>query len=98
MILAIDFDDVIHWRANPKPGRKMGPPMEGAQEALTELMLQGHTIIIHSCNRPSVIADWTAFYGIPYSTITNIKPIADWYIDDKALRFVSWEQTMRDIQ
>ena len=92
MVIAIDFDGVIHDWHHPKPGRKMGPPMEGAKVALDALHQQGHHIIIHSCNRPSVIADWMGYYEIPYASIWQGvgKPVASWYLDDRGVRFTSW--------
>ena len=77
----------------------MGEPMPGAREALEGLM-RTHYIIIHSCNRLSVIADWMAYYHIPYNTIWQApgKPVADWYIDDRALEFKgSWPEVLEKI-
>ena len=92
MILAIDFDGVIHNWQQPKPDRKMGPPMEGAKEAITRLKRDGYHIIIHSCNRAGVIADWMAYYEIPYTSVWQGqgKPVADRYLDNLGVRFTSW--------
>ena len=94
--VALDFDGVIHDWAHPKPGRKMGLPMEGTQEALTLLKSAGYTILIHSCNRPQVIRDFMHYYKLPFDFIWEEKgkPIADWYVDDNALRFTSWHETL----
>ena len=92
MIIAIDFDRVIHDTDHPKEGRKMGPPMEGAKEALRDLFRQGHQIIIHSCNRPEVIQKWMQYYEIPYHYVWDGvgKPVAHYYVDDRAVKFTSW--------
>lgn len=92
LVLAIDFDGVIHDHKHPVPGRKMGPPIEGAKDALVHLKAQGHRIIVFSVwgDRPTVIHDWMTYWGIPYDDITNVKPNADAYIDDKAIPFTSW--------
>jgi hypothetical protein len=42
--------------------------------------------------------EWLNYYEIPYDEVTAIKPNADYYIDDKAIRFHNWEQTMQEIQ
>lgn len=93
-VLAIDFDGVIHDNKNPIPGRKMGLPIEGAKEAVTKYYLRGHRIIIFSVwaneRGKKVIADWLKYYVIPFNDITNIKPEADVYLDDKAVRFTTW--------
>ena len=98
-ILAIDFDRVIHDCDHPKDGRKMGEPMVGAKAALTILKNMGYTVIIHSCNRANVITDFMKYYEIPYDSIWQGegKPVADFYIDDKGLRFTTWENTLGKI-
>ena len=92
MTLAIDFDQVIHDAKHPKEGRKMGGPMPGAKEAIESLYRAGHKIVIHSCNRSGLIADWMAFYKIPYTNIWQGvgKPICDKYVDDRGVKFTSW--------
>lgn len=91
-VIAVDFDGVIMDPHNRKPGRRMGEPVEGAIEAVNHLKRQGHTIIIHTVrgNRPDHIADWLRYFKIPYDQITDIKPEADCYLDDKCVRFTSW--------
>ena len=92
--LAIDFDGVIHDHKHPIEGRKMGGPIEGAPQALARFRDQGHEVIIHSVNNKDVIAKWMSFYGLHYDEITNIKPNADYYIDDKAIHFESWTKLL----
>lgn len=94
VILALDFDHVICDRAHPELGHKLGPPMPYAKEMITSLHKKGHYILIHSCNRPEVIAKWMAHFEIPYNSIWRDagKPIADFYVDDRAVRFTSWAE------
>ncbi len=97
MILAIDFDGTIHDYKNPTPGRKMGPPVRGARDALVGLKASGHTIHIYTIWRQSshgAIRDWMDYYDIPFDHVTNIKGQADAYIDDKAIRFTNWEEVI----
>ena len=96
MIIACDFDGVIHNDKLPVKGKRMGEPMLGAVQAIEDLQEQGHTIIIHTVrgNSPKHIEDWCTFYGIEPDGITNIKPNADYYIDNKALTFSSWGQVL----
>ena len=91
--LAIDFDGVIHDHKHPIEGRRMGKPIEDAQEYITKLKQAGHEIIIFSVwgDQPEVISDWMDYYNIPFDSITNIKPNADYFIDDKAIKFESWK-------
>lgn len=98
MILAIDFDGVIHDHKNPIEGRRMGPPIIGAKEALKKYMVRGDTVIIFTVwgdeKGQKTIREWLHFYHIPFSSVTNIKPRADVYLDDKAVRFTNWAETI----
>jgi hypothetical protein len=95
-IIAIDFDGVIHDFKNPIAGRRMGGVIEGAKKALETLEFRGYEIIVFSYwakNESNIktIADWMEYYHCPYSQITNIKPNAVAYIDDRGIRFTSWQ-------
>ena len=96
MRIAIDFDGVIHDWEHPIDGRHMGPPIEGVKEALVALKQQGHRVIIHSCNRPNVIANFMKYYELPYDDLWDEKgkPIADVYLDDRAITFTTWPRFM----
>lgn len=103
MRLAIDLDDVIHDTHNVLPGYKMGQPIQGAVRALQQLHSEGNQIIIHtvwadSPQKIKAISDWLDYFNIPHANITNRKPLADFYIDDKALRFINWDKTLTDIE
>ena len=101
MIIAIDYDGVIHDHTHPIPGKRMGAPLEGAREALIKLS-KTNDIIIHTVwgdeKGKQVIADWMKYYNFPELEITNVKPRADCYIDDKAIKHISWEQSLKDIR
>lgn len=95
MILAIDFDGVLHDFKHPVEGRRMGPPMTGAKEKMVALKNAGHELIVHTVWEPKswpTITAWLAYYAIPYDLVTNVKPNADIYLDDKAVRFTSWSE------
>lgn len=101
MILAIDFDGVIHDRAHPIPGKKMGEPLPGALEALQDLYDAGHKLIIHTAmaNTPSgkqAVEDWLDHFGVDYHSVVP-KPRADFYIDDHAVLHATWPQTLAAI-
>ena len=91
MIIAVDFDGVIHDHKNPLPGKKMGMPIIGTKDGLEKLKSGGHEIIIYTARRDyKPIMDFMNYYKLPFNLITSMKPKADWYIDDKAIRFNSW--------
>ena len=100
MVIAIDFDGVLHQYDLPKEGRKMGPPINGARQAMLSLKAMGHHLMIFSCNRESVIADWMNYYKIPFDEIWTGqgKPSYDLLIDDKAIHFNgSWSDALMEV-
>ena len=75
----------------------MGKPTPGAKVALEMLKSAGYQVIIHSCNRPQIIADFMKYYGLYYTSIWQGqgKPIADFYVDDKGVPFNGdWNETL----
>lgn len=93
-ILAIDFDGTICDYKKSDDWVNICQPIEGAQEAIHRLSTV-FEIVIFTCRAEtngSEIEEWLKKYGIPYSDITNIKPNAKAYIDNKAIRFTTWEE------
>ncbi len=78
--------------AHPAPGRKMGPPVEGAHDAVLWLRSKGHQLIVFTQRGgdPVHVQEWLAFFDFPPLRITNIKGDYDILLDDKAVRFTSW--------
>ena len=100
--IAIDFDGVIHDYKNPVPGRRMGALIEGAKEALERFRANGYRIISHTVRGTTeqsikCVADWMNYFECPFDEITNIKPNAEAYIDDKGISFTSWLETIKQI-
>lgn len=101
--IAVDFDDVIHDPKKVLKGYKMGVPVEGALEALKQLHMEGNIVIIHSVwadtdKKREAMSAWCRYFGVPYDFITNIKPVADLYLDNKAYRFRTWPDAMEFIR
>lgn len=80
-------------------------PMSGAVEKINSLKNEGHYIIIYTArnmltynnnlgriiaNQAKIVIDWLAKYNIPYDELHFGKPVADYYIDDKAIKFTNW--------
>jgi hypothetical protein len=99
--LAIDFDGVIHDFKHPIEGKRMGPPIEGTKESLKKLRSKGHKLTVFTIwgdiKGKKIISDYMKFYELPFDEITNIKPQADYYIDDKAIHFTDWSETLKQI-
>ena len=82
-------------------------PLEGAVEKIRQLKNDGHYIIIQTArnmatqesnlgkvmkNIGKVTLEWLEKYEIPYDEIYFGKPNAHVYIDDRAIRFDSWDK------
>lgn len=100
--IAIDFNGTIEDSANVPKGKKFGPPLPGAEDALESLIQEGHEVIIFTemaktDSGRKAVADWLEYFDIPYSEITAVKPNAEIFIDDRALHFTSWQSTIKQL-
>jgi len=80
--------------------RPLAKPIPGARENLQKLVDQGHTIVVYSARSWSelrVTEQWLKDHEIPFHSIHLGKPIADYWIDDRAIPFKNWEQVMADL-
>lgn len=103
--IAIDFDGVIHKYSNGwQFGKLYDGPIEGAIHSIRKILEMGYNIIIFStrADNPKMIEDmyqWLEKHGLEnkrdFIKITNIKPIAGVYIDDRAIRFTNWIDIMK---
>tara|TARA_B100000674_G_C37744748_1_gene870620 strand:+ start:500 stop:889 length:390 start_codon:yes stop_codon:yes gene_type:complete len=109
--LSIDFDGVIHNSDKGfYDGTCYGEPIDGAIDSIKKLSKKFKIIIFTAkakSDRPLIngktgtehVKNWLTRYGlIEYiSEITSEKPRACLYIDDNALRFENWNQTIHFI-
>lgn len=97
--IMIDLDGVICTEEKTFE-RPLATPMPGAREALQKLRDEGHTVVVYTGrNWPEyrVTRKWLDDHGMPYDAIHMGKPIADVWIDDRAIRFTSWTETLRQL-
>jgi len=94
--IAFDLDGVLAkydgWRGKDH----IGDPIPGMRRLLQELQQKGYLIIIYTCRGTHETQLWADEHLIPYDWINingdfwtqNIgKPIADIYVDDRAICF-----------
>ena len=106
--IAVDLDDTILEYDEWKGEDHFGEPKPGAKQKLTKLKDEGCKIIIHTCRgNITGVEDVLEKNEIPFDFINenddqpeggSDKPIADVYLDDKAIKFKSWDQAYRAIE
>lgn len=92
--ICVDFDHTLVHHDKPIPG---------AKEAMQTLRDRGYVIIIYSCNNRDWIERVLRNNEIPYDYIYDSardigKPIATWYVDDRAVGFRGdWNTVLEEI-
>ena len=109
--LSLDFDGVIHKNSKGfYDGTVYDGPIEGALSAIKEIS-KIYDIVVFSAKArkdrmlidgktgQQLIEEWLEKHGfMPFvKEVTSEKPRAVVYIDDKAIRFVDWDQTLNDL-
>ena len=112
MIYCFDLDGTICHTKLPNQEYSDVLPIEGMPEFLRFLKEKNHTIIINTarhmktCNnnvgmvvakQGRLLFEWLAKHDIPYDEIYFGKPLADYYIDDKAIVFEDINQLKNDL-
>ncbi len=103
--IAVDFDGVLHrYSRGWQNGEIYDPPVEGAVESFFKLIDAGFDIVVFT-TRKDVEAvrlwmhthfDFEKRMGNFYEPkITNEKPLAIAYVDDRAIRFTNWNDIIK---
>jgi hypothetical protein len=106
-IISIDFDGTICKKQKYGNGLIHEVPNPGAKKFLTKLKKEGYKIVVLTVRlnpifggdlnwKKWVITHWMNKYEIPFDEITNNKPDADCFIDDKGVRFIDWSKIETD--
>ena len=111
MRIAIDLDGTLCTLRRPNQTYADVVPLPGAVDRVRQLRAAGHTIIITTARHMAtcegnpgrvmqrigkITLDWLESHGIEYDEIHFGKPNAELYIDDRAVRFVAWDQLTDD--
>lgn len=107
--IAIDLDGTLlkHWEGTFDT-HKFGEVLPGAKEALKEMKELGYFLIIHTCRTDEeAVAKYLKEKKIPFDAINinpnapefDKKPVADIYIDDRAINFSgNWRKALYQIK
>lgn len=87
--ICFDFDGVLNTYNGWKGEDELFEPREGLEDFLKSLKADGFKLIIHSTRSSTHIADWLNKYRLSkyISLVTQTKPIATVYLDDRAIKF-----------
>jgi hypothetical protein len=97
--IAVDFDGVIHQYDGWRDGSIYGEPIAGSFDAMMKMIHNGFNVVVFSARpadqiRPWLIEKWP-FKMFPVPEVTNQKPIAIAYIDDRAVPFTNnWPEIL----
>lgn len=98
-IVAVDLDATLLKYDEWIDEETFGDPLPGAIKAMMRLRAGGYIIVIHTCRRRlDLVESFLKHIQLPFDYIEH-KPYADYYVDDRAIRFQgSWEQTLQDVK
>lgn len=97
--ILVDFDGVIHkYSYGWMDGTAYDSPMKGALEALEEMTAAGLEVVIFSTRDSNQITEWLEKNHFPAYRVTNVKEPAEVIIDDRAIRFETWNQVLVDLE
>jgi phosphoheptose isomerase len=109
--ISIDFDGVIHKCSKGYyDGTIYDDPVDGTHQSLARIS-EEYTIIVNTCKaKPDrglvngktgvqLVWEWLEKHNLSkyVSKVTSEKPRAKVYIDDKGVRFASWNTTIADL-
>lgn len=80
--------------------RALAQPLPGAASYLEKLWEEGCHIIIYTTRNWSeypMTKHWLTVHHIPHHQLICGKPLGDVWIDDRAVRFKSWDQIEEDL-
>jgi hypothetical protein len=93
--IMVDLDGVICSEERTFE-RALAKPLDGARESIRKLRADGHTVIIYTARGWAefrVTKQWLDDNGIEHDGLHMGKPIAEIWIDDRAVRHSSWTET-----
>ena len=110
--LGLDFDGVIHKNSKGfHDGTIYDEPVNGVKKGL-EYLSKSYKLVVYTCkanpDRPLIdgktgtelIWEWMEKYDLSkyISDVVYSKPNAKYYIDDKAICFIDWNQILKVVK
>lgn len=98
--ICVDFDGVIHQGPHGLPGAVNGTLVDGAVEGLKKIKDFGFKIVLFTARVDlEAVRDWLKKekLGNLIDEVTNRKPPASAYIDDRATHFTDWPTAVKAV-
>ena len=98
--IMVDLDGVICTEEQFNE-RSLATPLDGAREALRKLRAAGYVVVVYtarSWGEFRMTKRWLDDNGFEYDGLHMGKPVADLWIDDRALRFTNWNDVLAQIK
>lgn len=98
-VIIIDLDGTICTEEKTF-SRSMATLKSGASDVIRELKEAGNAIIIYSARswqEYEMTVLWLKSNNIVYDQLVLGKPIGDYWIDDRAIKFHSWESIRSEV-
>jgi uncharacterized HAD superfamily protein len=93
MKIVVDLDGTI-CEEMPTFEKALAKPKKRAIRYLNSLSKKGHFIIIYTARgwaEYNMTYSWLNEHSIPFDVLMMGKPIYDIWIDDRAIKFTSWD-------
>lgn len=97
VLVAVDFDGVLHQKSPDFSDDITGDAVPGAAEGLRRLAERYDVVIFTARTKLDPVRRWLADHGMGGFAVTHEKPPAELYIDDHGFRFVSWADVAREL-
>ena len=97
--VSVDFDGVIHkFSKGWQDGSIYDEPMPGARKAIKQMIKEGLNVVVSTCREVESVKRWLSKQGFVDLEVTNSKPYAIAYIDDRAVKFETWATALRAVR
>ena len=99
MKIVIDLDGTI-CTEEKQFSRSLAKVNPGAKKALNLLKKRGFTLIIYSARtwaEYELTIDWLNKNKIPFDQLILGKPQGNYWVDDRAIKYKSWENVLKEI-
>lgn len=104
--VCFDFDGVLHEYKPPWKGDQAlieGRPVTGAKDFVDWCSIRGYWVFVHSVRTSTergrkAVESWLARHDIHVDMVCAYKPLAEFYVDDRAVKFENnWGKIMGEL-